>query len=82
MSLHDRGWICFPFPASRKKETDAVGTLKAYSFIIQRSKATIFDLHRLVHLVTRSWLQKEDALSEWSQVAIERLDELFPDDEH
>jgi tetratricopeptide (TPR) repeat protein len=71
-----------PAGASRKKEIEAVGTLRAYSFIIKRSEKMVFDLHRLVHLATRSWLQKEGALYQWSQVAIERLDELFPDDEH
>jgi hypothetical protein len=71
-----------PAGASRKKAMDALVTLKAYSFIVQRSEVMVFDLHRLVHLVTRSWLQGEGTLLEWSQTAIERLDEVFPSDEH
>jgi len=71
-----------PAGASRKKKSEAIGTLLAYSFIIQRGMAMTFDLHRLVHLATRSWLQKEGAFSRWSRAAIARLAELFPDDEH
>lgn len=71
-----------PAGTSRKKEAEAVGTLRAYSFIVKRGDATVFDLHRLVHLAMRSWLRREDALSRWYQVAINRLDDVFPDDEH
>jgi hypothetical protein len=71
-----------PACVSRKKETDAIGTLKAYSFIVQRGEAMVFDLHRLVHSVIRSWLQKEGALLQRSQVAVERLDDLFPDNKY
>ncbi len=51
-------------------------------FIIKRSEAMVFDLHRLVHLATRSWLQKEGLLPKWSKAAIGRLDDLSPNDEH
>lgn len=46
-----------PAGASRKKEVDAIGTLEAYSFIIKRAIDAALDLHRLVHLATRNWLQ-------------------------
>jgi tetratricopeptide (TPR) repeat protein len=71
-----------PAGPSRKKELEAIGTLKAYSFIVQRSDTLVYDLHRLVHLVTRSWLRREGALVRWSYTAIARLDEVFPSDEH
>jgi hypothetical protein len=74
--------LLLPAGPSRKKEIEAVGTLMAYSFIIKRGETMVFDLHRLVHLATRSWLQKESSLSQWGQAAIERLDDLFPDVEH
>jgi tetratricopeptide (TPR) repeat protein len=71
-----------PAGRSRKLEVEAIGTLRAYSFIIARGQAAVFDLHRLVDLATRSWLRKEGTLSRWSQAAIDRLDDLFPDDDH
>jgi tetratricopeptide (TPR) repeat protein len=71
-----------PVGRSRKVEMEAVGTLRSYSFLIKRGQAAVFDLHRLVHLATRSWLQNEGALSQWGQTAIDRLDDVFPDDDH
>jgi hypothetical protein len=50
-------------PAQSRKETDAIGTLNAYSFVIRRSADKSLDLHQLMHLVTRNWLQKEDSLT-------------------
>jgi hypothetical protein len=67
MSCIDRKEIpemLLPAGESRKKEMDAIGTLQAYSFIVKRSGAMVFDLHRLVHLAIRNWLQREGTLSE------------------
>jgi hypothetical protein len=55
-----------PVGRSRKLEIEAIGTLKAYSFITTRGQGAVFDLHRLVHLAIRSWLRKEGTLSRWS----------------
>jgi tetratricopeptide (TPR) repeat protein len=65
---------------SREKETKAIGTLRAYSFIIKRS-ADAFDVHRLVHLATRGWLRKEELLAQWTERAITRLGDVFPDND-
>ncbi|KAF7503525.1 hypothetical protein GJ744_003676 [Endocarpon pusillum] len=67
---------------SRKRELEAIGTLAAYSFISRRPVEFSLDLHRLVHLATRSWLRKEELLSQWTQKTIIRLEEVFPDDDH
>ena len=71
-----------PAGVSRKKEIDAIGTLNAYSFIIRRPADLALDLHRLVHLATRNWLRKEGLLTQWSERAISRLEEVFPDHGH
>jgi tetratricopeptide (TPR) repeat protein len=71
-----------PAGLSRKVEMQAIGTLVAFSFVINREGATEIGLHRLVHLATRNWLQKEAALSRWAQVVIGRLEELFPANKH
>ncbi|KAH8645396.1 acyl transferase/acyl hydrolase/lysophospholipase [Xylariales sp. PMI_506] len=65
---------------SRKKEKDAIGTLTAYSFIIKRSIDDRFDIHRLVHLATRNWLRNKDLLTQWTILALLRIDEVFPKD--
>ncbi|KIN03538.1 hypothetical protein OIDMADRAFT_177691 [Oidiodendron maius Zn] len=67
---------------SRKKETDAIGTLDAYSFIIRRLADLSFDIHRLVHLTTRGWLRKEEVLAQWTERVVRRLGDIFPDDDH
>ena len=66
---------------SRKKETDAIGTLNAYSFASKRPVGAALDLHRLVHLATRNWLRKEGRLAQAAEIAIVRLEEVFPDDD-
>jgi tetratricopeptide (TPR) repeat protein len=70
-----------PEGASRKKELDAIGTLTAYSFVIKRSDLA-FDLHRLVHLATRNWLQQNHLISQCTEKAIVRLEEVFPNSNH
>lgn len=67
---------------TRKKEMDAIGTLNVYSCINRRPADTVIDLHRLVHLATRNWLQKKQHLSQSTEKAIIRLEEVFPNDSH
>jgi tetratricopeptide (TPR) repeat protein len=71
-----------PPGSSRKEETDAIGTLNAYSFVSRRPADPVLDLHRLVHLATRNWLRKERKLAQWTERVIVRLEEVFPDDNH
>ncbi|KAF1817352.1 HET-domain-containing protein [Eremomyces bilateralis CBS 781.70] len=71
-----------PPGASRNKETGAIGTLNAYSFVNRRPADKCLDLHRLVHLATRNWLRKEGLLAQSTEKAIVRLEEVFPDDNH
>lgn len=74
--------LLLPPGSSRKKEVDAIGTLSAYSFITRRSEASSIDLHRLVHLTIRNWLQNENKLVEWSSRAVARLAEVSPHHEN
>jgi tetratricopeptide (TPR) repeat protein len=71
-----------PMTSPREKGIDAVGTLNAYSFVTKRTAESALDLHRLVHLLTRNWLKKQESLSQRTQVAITRLLEVFPDSNH
>ncbi|KAG9242077.1 P-loop containing nucleoside triphosphate hydrolase protein [Calycina marina] len=74
--------LLLPSGISKKKETDAIGTLNAYSFITKRSADKAFDVHRLVHLATRNWLRKQELIVQWTEKTISRLEEVFPDDNH
>ncbi|KAF2424931.1 hypothetical protein EJ08DRAFT_681763 [Tothia fuscella] len=66
---------------SAKDEVDAVGTLKAYSFLngrVDDEGRTFFDVHRLVYLASRHWLRIESSHELWAEVACARLAEIFP----
>lgn len=67
---------------SKKQGLEAVGALKAYSFISKREDGPSFDIHPLVHLATRNWLRNENKLQLWTNSAVLRLVELLPDGGH
>jgi tetratricopeptide (TPR) repeat protein len=71
-----------PPAPSRKKETDAIGTLNAYSFVSKRTANRALNMHRLVHLAMRNWLRQENSLTVWATKAMRRLGEVFPNDDH
>ncbi len=60
---------------------DAIGTLTAYSFIAKRPDGKFYDIHRLVHLATRSWLESKGLLAHWSREVVARLANILPEDE-
>ncbi|RDW58650.1 hypothetical protein BP6252_13126 [Coleophoma cylindrospora] len=79
--------------SSEVKNTNmkALGTLTAYTFISRRKKEKdqelnqkeedqdqFYDMHRLVHVVTRNWLKKQGNLSNWTDRALHRLMSLIP----
>jgi tetratricopeptide (TPR) repeat protein len=71
-----------PAASPCEKGIHAVGTLDAYSFVTKRTAESALDLHRLVHVSTRNWLEKKGLLSQQTQVAIARLLEVFPEHNH
>jgi tetratricopeptide (TPR) repeat protein len=56
--------------------------LNAYSLVTKRTAESSLDLHRLVHVSTRIWLQEHRLLIRWTQVVVARLLEVFPDNKH
>jgi hypothetical protein len=60
----------------------AIGTLKAYAFITQREEQNSFDIHRLVRLVMRNWLDEKGQLQECYRSVLRRLAEAFPFPKH
>jgi tetratricopeptide (TPR) repeat protein len=71
-----------PTAPSRKDEIEAIGVLNAYSFVVKRPVERSLDLHRLVHLATRSWLKQKDEFDGIIAQAVTQLSEVFPDDNH
>ncbi|KAI2885598.1 hypothetical protein CBS13152_7503 [Aspergillus niger] len=71
-----------PQPISDKNKTDALGLLKAFSFISEGSGGSSLNLHRLVHLATRNWLRKNQQFRRQILKTADRLSEVFPDNDH
>jgi hypothetical protein len=75
---------------SRTEQTKAIGTLKAYAFVIERQsqgkgpgaeagkQGKAFDVHPLLHLAMRGWLKKNDQWIGWAEKAMQRLMEIVP----
>jgi hypothetical protein len=52
-----------PAGTSRKNEIEAMGMLDAYPFINKRPADKTLDLHQLIYLAIRNWLQKEKMIT-------------------
>lgn len=70
-------------PLSTRKETvEAIGTLKAYSFVTQREGQDAYDIHRLVRLSMLNWLKQNGEHTEWATKVVRRLENAFPQPKH
>ncbi|KAI3343365.1 hypothetical protein F4824DRAFT_493613 [Ustulina deusta] len=60
----------------------AIGILCGYAFLVRRGeKEDMFDMHRLVHIAARVWVQKENMTRETKTSAIQHLASIFPFDD-
>jgi tetratricopeptide (TPR) repeat protein len=59
--------------------TKAIGVLKAFSFIVEGNDRS-FDMHRLVQLITRTWLanKTEELVTEFNDYAFAVVYDAFP----
>ncbi|KAL8366598.1 hypothetical protein RB595_010452 [Gaeumannomyces hyphopodioides] len=60
----------------------AIGTLCGYAFLTRRAGSQVFDMHSLVHLATRIWIQRENRTATAYGKAIRHIAEIFPDDDY
>ncbi|KAL4820487.1 hypothetical protein BDW67DRAFT_192467 [Aspergillus spinulosporus] len=84
MSCLDFAWIpCSLLPTAQSKveQQSALGVLKGYYFISERSESgsQYFSLHQLVHLVTKNWLRSQNTLEYWTKKAGQHLKDVFPE---
>jgi tetratricopeptide repeat protein len=63
-------------------QQNALGLLKAYSFITAQVDDQTVSLHRLVHVATRNWLRSGGMLEQWTVNMGQRLSDIFPSDAH
>ncbi|KAK4060877.1 hypothetical protein Trihar35433_9802 [Trichoderma harzianum] len=58
--------------------TEALGILKAFSFVTETTDSGSFDMHRLVQLVTRKWLTSRGTISRFSTEALMTVSNMYP----
>jgi tetratricopeptide (TPR) repeat protein len=61
-----------------ERMTRAIGTLCGYSFLSRRGKEEIYDMHRLVHLASRVWVEKHGTAEETVKKVIQHVSTVFP----
>ncbi|PIG87297.1 kinesin light chain [Aspergillus arachidicola] len=80
-------WRAIPYsilPAAHPEArlVGAIGTLCSYSFLERRDDGTKLDMHRLVHLATRMWVNQNGRKRETTIAALKHLAEVFPSDDY
>ncbi|KLJ11374.1 hypothetical protein EMPG_09678 [Blastomyces silverae] len=70
-----------PPAPSKKKTLEAIGLLKAFSFISEQVQDRSLSLHRLVHLSTRNWLRKQQCFDRQIQTTADWFSRVFPDND-
>jgi tetratricopeptide (TPR) repeat protein len=79
-----------PKVQSQERLEEAIGTLCGYSFVSRRAgdntsevdgEEERYDLHRLVHLATRVWVDKYGSTADRVQQALAHIAEVFPSDD-
>lgn len=59
-----------PSVESEEQVIYAIGTICGYAFVVRRGDDTMFDMHRLVHLAMRIWIQREELAMQMTEKAI------------
>ncbi|KAI1426992.1 hypothetical protein F5Y12DRAFT_739426 [Xylaria sp. FL1777] len=67
-----------PRPPVDEEMEQAIGILCGYAFLVRREDEDMFDMHRLVHIATRVWIQKENIIKKIQISAIQHLAYIFP----
>ncbi|KAF2818138.1 kinesin light chain 1 [Ophiobolus disseminans] len=74
-----------PLKGSAVQRVKALGTLTGYAFITERQQTMqgvdgerFFNMHRLVHVASTAWLHKHEEWASWTNIVVNRLEELVP----
>ncbi|KAI7912767.1 kinesin light chain [Pyricularia oryzae] len=59
-------------------KVEAVSVLKGYAFILDRGTVDRFDIHRLVHVAMRNWIQTQGDQGEQVTEVVCQVSEMFP----
>jgi tetratricopeptide (TPR) repeat protein len=67
-----------PRLGSEETMESAIGTLSGYAFLESRGVDDTYDMHSLVHLATRIWIQEQARLEETTSNAVKHFNTTFP----
>ncbi|KAH6889761.1 hypothetical protein B0T10DRAFT_40027 [Thelonectria olida] len=67
-----------PVRDSEEQLDFSIGTLCAYAFLSPRDGHDMFDMHSLVHLATRIWVQRHESSDAIVITAVEHVHRVFP----
>lgn len=70
-----------PNLGTEQKMTHAIGTLCGYGFLSRQREGDVFDMHSLVYVSIRLWLQQQNTAESTYNTAIVHLSNLFQDHE-
>lgn len=85
MSIFDRQGIpeCLLHDGTdRLQFEDAIAPLLCFSLVRQQAEGGLFEMHRLVQLSTRKWLESNRTLQRWVSLALQIMTEAFPSGEY
>lgn len=57
---------------------DDIYTLSSFSFIKTNADGSCFEMHRLVQLSTKMWLERCDELMYWKEIYVAHMDKNYP----
>ncbi|KAJ5467195.1 hypothetical protein N7475_004947 [Penicillium sp. IBT 31633x] len=72
----------FPPLESEEEMESAIGTLCSYSFLTRGEEDGIFEMHSLVQLSTRLWLEEKGQVQQAIESAIQFMEKCFPSSNH
>jgi tetratricopeptide (TPR) repeat protein len=61
---------------------EAIGTLCSYAFVSKRTDGMAYEMHRLVHLASWSWLRENEQLGDTQLQVVAHLAAIFPTDDY
>ncbi|KAL1893257.1 hypothetical protein Cpir12675_004190 [Ceratocystis pirilliformis] len=70
----------FPELGSQQQMVEAIGILESYSFLRKQKNPELFDMHSLVHLVTRLWFERLSNSDERRQAIVEHMSSVSTND--
>lgn len=71
-----------PSAEPEERIVHAIGTLRAYTFVSRREDSDRCDMHQLVHLATKVWLDEHGVREALNEKVATRLAEIFPSDDY